>query len=168
MSRVSTQKTKTKRSRASRLLTLLSLPLLVAAVPLGPSNHAVDVGSGLSVVRAEVGYYDDAGTFVPSSRIDASKHPNFGWRLEFDGLRRQVSFREVFVLPASAPQWQVEADTVVAPDLASAVTRGRADVGRGRPLTHGWISTPTDPMGPHTFRVWVDEVYVRELNFVLY
>lgn len=147
----------------------LALPARVGqAVPDRLQSPRTRVAPDLEVVEAVFGYVDErTGKIVESSVIDTSKHTGFGWAIRFDGLRRAVRFKEEFILPAPARQWQVGSETTVAPDRASATTVGDRHLGRDMELRNAWIHTPGDPKGWHITRVWVEGTLVSEFRYRL-
>lgn len=170
-----TRKRKRKRSTDGLVLCLLlwfavvaGLPASSVAVPGRSLDAPVVVGPDLVVSNVRFGYFDArTGRFVESNVVDSRSNPSFGWRVEFEGSPRTVRFREEFVLPAPAAEWGVGPQTVVAPDRASAVTTGKVALDGSLRLERGWTHQPGDPTGPHRITVWVNDVVVAELRFVI-
>ena len=148
---------------------VMGSPTVGTAVTDGPTNNDVRISSDLVVDEVTFGYVEEStGRIVETRRIDTAKHPGFGWRLEFEGRRQTIRFREEFMLPSPAQTWQVGHETTVAADRASAVTEGDRRLGSEMTLRNAWIHTEGDPKGQHTMRIWVDGKLVREIDFVLY
>lgn len=160
---------KTSRDTLIRSACLLLMVLLSTSAIPQPGSAQVRVGPDLIVAETEFGYVDaSTGEIIASRRIDTSQHPGFGWRVKLEGQARTVRYREEFILPAPAKVWQVGHHTTVAPDRASAVTEGDAQLDGQMDIRNGWIHTPGDPKGLHVMRIWLDGVLVAEFDFILY
>jgi hypothetical protein len=106
----------------------------------------------------------------PTLEVTRNNTP-IGWVLKLDATNPTVRWREEFSTPVPPQKWGMESDRAdIRPPILSAdkrtVTTERS-VSTTGDIWHYWTLEPNDPAGPHIMRVWVNDVLVATVNFVV-
>ena len=138
-----------------------------------PEPVTFPVIPGVQVERAAFGVISDLGspeaTLKPMRVVMRDGQP-VGWVIALQTQKPDVRWREEFSLPVAPKTWGLKSDsTDVRPPMISAdrrsVTTERRSVPAGGTIHHWWKLDNTDPTGPHTMRVYVEDVLVATFEF---
>lgn len=152
--------------------TLAVVPLLDAAQSVATPAVYPDI-PGVRIERAEFGVIRDLGSpaalLTPTRVVKRDGRP-IGWVIDLRTEKPEVRWREEFVMPVAPEKWGLPPDsTDVRPPMISAdrrmATTERRSVPAGGTIDHTWSLDATDPTGPHTMRVYVEDVLVATFEF---
>jgi hypothetical protein len=125
--------------------------------------------AGIRVIGAEFYAFDEdapEGTAVPTRIVPHRPESScFAWVLRVAPADRPVRLREILILPAPTPSWDVgDAPTRVSPDRRRAETELVQDVSDGL-ASNEWCIADGDPVGPYRIEVYEDERLLHRFDF---
>lgn len=144
-----------------RLLVLLLLPLAGAAGSAWAQPKA-SRADAVRIVTAQAGLFgtpgDEAGAFMPSSRLPLKDGQTFGWTMTLQTTRTRVRVREEITLPQEPRTWgdpEPDIKRKTTADGKTAITEVWLEPRNGR-IFHTWTVTQGDPKGSWVIKVLVD------------
>ena len=143
------------------------------ATPTKTGNAAYPAVPEMQIQRAEFGVFRDLNspaTTLDPTRVVARDGRPIGWVIAVDTQKPTVRWREEFTVPAPPQHWGLTPDKgdirppTVSADKLTATTERQVMVGGGT-ISHWWKLDATDARGPHTMRVYVEDVLVSSFSF---
>lgn len=104
-----------------------------------------------------------------SSVVPAIPNLLYGWFLVFKANKKVVVWREEFELPVPLENWgplEALGRIIISPDRKTAVTERLVETSQ-KFISNTWNFVPSDPLGPHVIRVYIDGQLVKEFRFVV-
>lgn len=145
-----------------------------AAVPSSVTTPATfPVIPGVQVERAAFGVFSDLGSAAASlkpMRVVVRDGQPIGWVIALQAQKTDVRWREEFSLPSPPKNWGLQPDStdvrapLISADRRTATTERRS-VPAGGTIHHWWKLEASDPTGPHTMRVYIEDVLVATFEF---
>ena len=162
--------------RHSLAATIFSIGGIVAAQTTASTEAGAlryPAVAGIQIKRAEFGVFRDlnspAATLDPTRVVARDGRP-IGWVIAVDTQKSTVRWREEFTVPAPPQHWGLAPDTSdirptsISADKLTASTERQVATGGGT-ISHWWKLDASDPRGPHTMRVYVEDVLVGNFAF---
>ncbi|CAN5842317.1 hypothetical protein BH11PSE13_BH11PSE13_16580 [soil metagenome] len=138
-----------------------------------PPPSAYPPVAGVQITQAEFGVFRDlsspGATLDPVRTVQRDQRP-IGWVIALDTQKSKVRWREEFTVPTPPKKWGLTPDlsdvrpTAISGDRMTASTERLVPVGGGT-ISHWWKLDASDPAGPHTMRVYVEDVLVGDFKF---
>ncbi len=166
-----------KFSRHSLSVSILLLAPCAMAQSTAPVKAEAAVAypsvAGIEIKRAEFGIFRDLsspGATLDPTRVVARDGRPIGWVIAVDTQKPTVRWREEFTVPLPPQRWGMTPDTSdvrptsISADRLTASTERRVPVGGGT-ISHWWKLDATDHRGPHTMRVYIEDVLVGDFSF---
>ncbi|WP_224091775.1 hypothetical protein [Nostoc sp. MS1] len=124
----------------------------------------------INISKAEFGVATlDAGgkfNFTPTIKVPLVEGNKYGWRIQIQGVKGQVTWREVLRLPKAPQTWATDdgENFTLSADGTEAVTK-RTQLPKNGVIENFWTIAPGDPPGKHIIYVYVDERLVGNFEF---
>lgn len=124
----------------------------------------------LNISKAEFGVatVDAEGkfNFTPTIKVPLVQGNKYGWRIQMQGVKGKVTWREVLRLPKPPQTWATDdgENLTLSADGTEAVTK-RTQLPKNGVIENFWTIAPGDPPGKHTIYVYVDERLVGNFEF---
>lgn len=124
----------------------------------------------INISKAEFGVATlDAGgkfNFTPTIKVPLVEGNKYGWRIQLQGVKGQVTWREVLRLPKAPQTWATDdgENFTLSTDGTEAVTK-RTQSPKNGVIENFWTIAPGDPPGKHIIYVYVDERLVGNFEF---
>lgn len=137
---------------------------------VSPSSPAIP---GITIAQTAFGVfadYDSAKAKLTPTSVVYRDGSQIGWVVNLASEKATVRWREEFVVPSPPKEWGVTANRddirppQVSADKRMATTERRVPAAGGS-ISHWWKLDASDPAGPHTMRVYIDEVLVASFDF---
>ena len=153
-------------------------PFEIAAVstaaPAAPASPVFPEIPGVVVKQFAFGVFHDTETAAirldPTLEVSRNGTP-VGWVIKLDTSQPTVRWREEFTTPVPPQTWGLTADKAdtklpnLSADKRTATIERRVPVKSD--IFHHWTLDASDPAGPYTMRVWVEDVLVATVNFLV-
>ncbi|QLE56744.1 hypothetical protein [Nostoc sp. TCL26-01] len=126
----------------------------------------------INVSKAEFGVVnvDAEGkfTFAPTIKVPLEQGNRYGWRIQLQDIKGEVTWREVLRLPKPPETWATDngENFTLSPDGTEAVTK-RTQVAKDGVIENFWTIAPGDPPGKHIIYVYVNDRLVGNFEFEL-
>jgi hypothetical protein len=170
-------KTFSRHSLAAAFLPMILLSGGTLAQQPAPPQSATEATypavDGVKIERVEFGVFRDLNS--PNASLDAARTVTrnarpVGWVVALDTAKSSVRWREEFSMPVPPAHWGLKTvSTDLHPPTLSAdrrtVTTERLVPVRGGTVAHWWTTEASDPTGPHSMRVYVEDVLVGSFEF---
>ncbi|HEY9800403.1 MAG TPA: hypothetical protein V6D25_08595 [Leptolyngbyaceae cyanobacterium] len=104
--------------------------------------------------------------FTPTIKVPLVEGNKYGWRIQLQGVKGEVTWREVLRLPKPPQTWATDdgENLTLSADGTEAVTK-RTQLPKNGVIENFWTIAPGDPPGKHTINVYVDERLVGNFEF---
>lgn len=145
----------------------------MAQTPTVDSAESFPTIPGITLKQFRFGVLHDIDTGNPKleqTLVVTRDNTPIGWTISLDTTKLAIRWREEFTTPVPPKRWGAAKDATdvypmkISADSRTATTERLVTVGRSE-LSHRWTLEPNDPAGPHTMRVWVEDVLVATVNF---
>ncbi|XHR81736.1 MAG: hypothetical protein ACFKPT_26590 [Gloeotrichia echinulata GP01] len=122
------------------------------------------------VTKAEFGIQnvDAQGkvVFIPTDKVPFEEGSKYGWRIQLQNYKGEVTWREVLQLPNRPDTWGIDSGQ----ELSISANGQEAVTKRTVKTTHGliqnfWTITPGDPVGKHKIAVYIDDRMIASMEF---
>lgn len=105
-------------------------------------------------------------TFIPTTKVPFQEGKVYGWRIQLQGYRGELTWQEVLTLPKPPLTWATDngEDFFLSPDGTFAVIK-RTDLVKKGLISNFWTVSPGDPPGVHILSVYVDKQRIATFKF---
>ncbi|NJM71381.1 MAG: hypothetical protein HC862_14780 [Scytonema sp. RU_4_4] len=124
----------------------------------------------ITVKKAEFGVLrDDSNSkmsFVPTTKVPFQEGKRYGWRIQLNEHKREVTWKEILRLPKLPETWSTSSgeNFVISTDGMEAVTKRTQSAKKGV-IENFWTVASGDPTGKHTIAVYIDNRRVGFFEF---
>jgi hypothetical protein len=131
----------------------------------------VVVNKEITVESIQMGVLEnqDNNLFTATQNIPLVEKTAYGWRMQLNVKNRKINWREVYSIPSPPKSWGI-ADSTNYIKVHS--NRMQSESKQSTFTSHGvvdnyWVVLPGDPVGDQSMQVFVEGVFVCQLNFVV-
>uniref|UniRef100_UPI0030DCF279 hypothetical protein n=3 Tax=Brasilonema sp. UFV-L1 TaxID=2234130 RepID=UPI0030DCF279 len=124
----------------------------------------------ITVKKAEFGILRDNSngnmSLIPTKKVPFQEGKRYGWRIQLNEHKRDVTWKEVLRLPKLPETWSTSSgeNFVISADGMEAVTK-RTQLAKKGVIENFWTVASGDPTGKHTIAVYVNNRRVGFFEF---
>ncbi len=126
--------------------------------------------TNISVTKAEFGVakVDSQGkiTFIPTMKVPLEKGKKYGWRIQLQNVKGEVTWREVLSLPKPPETWATDngENFTLSSDGTEAISK-RTQLPKDGVIENFWAIAPGDPPGKHKIQVYIEDRLIANFEF---